>query len=201
MPAAPPDSRLPLGLALGWLAAGAGVGYTGAPEAVPQLALWLGVAALCAAAVGAVVGVPRLRAWAEAGPLRPLVLVHLVRFTALGYVGLAEAGAISGAFAYPAAIAESAVALSAVGVAAFAVPLASAVRWRALLFWNVFGAAALLAGALRAALLGVRLPMLVAPLLEPPYAVVPLAVFPLCLAAHAAVFVRLWATRQGVSRL
>ena len=196
-----PSSRLALGLALGWVAVASGVAAAGVLVRAPQVPFWLGVLALSVLAVGLVLGVPRLRRWAVRAPLRPLVLTHVARFVALGYVGLHGASRLPAAFAHPAAIGESAVALTAVFVALFALPPSTPKRWTALLLWNVFGATALVVGMLRAVRLGLMHVHLVAPLTEMPFVLVPLAVVPLGLAAHAVVFARLWAMRREVEGL
>ena len=190
-----------LGLLAAWLAAAAGVGLSGVLVRAPAAVFAGLVGGLTVLTLVALWRAKPLRAWALGAPLRPLVLVHLVRFASLAFIGLYLNSEVPAAFAIPAAAGDSAVALLAIPVALWALPPTTPRRWTAVLLWNVFGLADLLLATARGLKLAFISVELMVPLSAFPLVLVPLALVPLGIAAHALVFARLWTMRREVEGL
>ncbi len=148
------------------------------------------VALLAAALLLAVAfGFGPLRAAVGRLDLRPLVLLHLVRFYGVVLLALHERGALPYLLAIPAGWGDIVTALLAAG--AMLLPMAAELRRHVVVVWNTIGFVDLLlflGVALRIALVH---PWQLTALQRLPLSLLPTFVAPLLLATHVIIFVRL----------
>lgn len=190
----PRSSRLVASLLGLWLVGALLLSASGLLQRVPPPAFAFGLTAL---ALGSIVAVPALRAWARTVALRGLILYHAVRFVGVVFLVMAARGTLAPAWAVPAGWGDIAVAVGALAVAALACPVTTAGRWWAVLGWNVFGLLDILMVLLRGLQLGRADPSLLAPLTRLPLALLPTFIVPLILVTHVLLFWRLACERPG----
>lgn len=184
----PSSPRLVPMLLAGWTVLALAVVFGGVLERVFPPVFAFGLTAL---ALLAVAFVPALRAWTRAVPLRVLVLYHTVRFVGLALLVMAAQGALPAVWAVPAGWGDLAVAVTAVLVAVFALPVTSRGRWWAVLAWNTFGLLDILlvlGSAVR--LVGID-PTLLRALTRFPLGLLPVLIVPLILVSHVLIYGRL----------
>ena len=129
------------------------------------------------------------RVWANALPLRLIVLLHVTRFVGFYFLWLYQRGGLPYAFAVPGGIGDIIVALLAlvVGLA----PLSPATRLRAISIWNFIGLIDILMVVMSAARLGLADPGSMRALTALPLSLLPTFLVPLIIATHVLIFVRL----------
>jgi len=176
-----------------WFALALLAGATGflarLPFPGPQLIFF----GLFVAALAAVTGVPGLRAWIDALPLRTLIGINALRFIGIIFLVLAAQGQIAPVFAARAGwgdIATAALALALVATGARRTPLSRGLTHA----WNAFGLLDLVvavATATAVTLQGTTPGM--DPVLAFPLIVIPTFLVPIFLANHVVIFRRLLA--------
>ncbi len=139
---------------------------------------------------------PSIHAWVKHTGLRVLVGYHLVRFVGIAFLVLHARGDLPGAFALTAGWGDIAVAVSALAVLIFAIPIQRWGQWWTVLAWNVFGLADILLVLSTAARLGLADAAVLRPMTAFPMSLVPTFLVPLILATHFLIFWRLWRTRR-----
>lgn len=177
-------SRYPQLLAL-WAGAALAVALFGVPAHLPPAALSLALAWLGFAAAGAALFHRGVRAWVAQLDPRRIVALHLVRFVGVAFLALLAQGRLPAAFAWPAGIGDTLVALGAVALLCWP---AHRGFGRALRIWNAVGLldlAAVVAIALR---LSLAQPGELAAFHTFPLSLLPLVVAPLLIASHVALF-------------
>ena len=171
-----------------WLFIALGIGYARllarAPLPPPAIAFALTAVALV------LWRVPAIRESLRRGGPRALVMFHLTRALAGGYfLYLHTRGELPAEFARVAGWGDILVAIGAISVLRFCIPVLSRGQEVALLAWNTFG----LADILYVLSLGVRLfledPSVGARFTELPLALLPTFVVPLVIASHVVLFV------------
>ena len=129
------------------------------------------------------------RTWADALPLRGLVLLHVTRFVGFYFIWLYRRGELPYAFAVPGGLGDIAVATLAL-VAALA-PFAPATRLRAITICNVVGLIDIAMVVMTAARLGLADPSSMRALTYLPLSLLPTLLVPLIIATHVLIFARL----------
>src|SRR6185295_18865758 len=129
------------------------------------------------------------RAWANAIPLRVVVLLHVTRFVGFYFISLYRQGQLPYAFAVPGGLGDIIVATLAL-VVVFA-PLAQTTRHRAIFIWNVIGLIDILMVVVTAARLGLAEPASMRALTYLPLSLLPTFLVPIIIASHVLIFVRL----------
>ena len=189
-------ARPPLTTTLLWLGLAITAGATGVFTRVPSPGPQLLILALSAATIVAGFRAASLRAWLEQLDLRLLVLPHVGRLpVGAAFLVLASQGRMSELFARNAGwgdIIAGAAALGVLSLGALATPL----KRRALLAWNVIGLADFVLVLGTAAVVALREPGALRLLFTLPGILVPLFAVPLLIASHVFVFWRL-ARRPG----
>lgn len=147
----------------------------------------------------AVFFVRALRGWVREIPLRWLVLFHTVRFVGIAFLVLHAQGAIPAAFAITAGWGDIAVAVSAIIVAVWALPIVSRFRWWTVLAWNVFGLFDILFVLRTGIGLGIADPAEMVWITAFPWSLIPTFIVPLVLVTHVLIFVRLRRLWNGPS--
>lgn len=152
----------------------------------------VGLTALCVLAAWRL---PSIHTWAKHTSFRVLVGFHAVRFVGIAFLVLHARSAL-GDFALAAGWGDIAVAVAAILVVIFVLPIESWRDWWIVLGWNVFGLADILYVVSTAARLGLEDTDLVAPLASFPMSLLPTFLVPLIIATHVLIFWRLWRTRR-----
>lgn len=190
MSRAPSFSRIGLRLALWvWFLAALAAGALGLVARLPAFSLPVLIAALAALALLVAQRVPAARALLDATDVRTLVALHLVRFVGVYFLLLHARGLLPYAFAVPAGIVDIAVATAALLL--ILLPLAPALRTRALAIWNTVGFVDLVLVALTAARLSQARPASMHALTLLPLSLLPTFLVPLLLATHIILYGRL----------
>jgi hypothetical protein len=196
--AAPP--RFPRGVALvaaTWFAFALLAGATGSFARLPFPGPQLIILALVAATLGAVLGVPALRAWTNALALRGLIGVNAIRFLGITFLVLAARGQLAPSFAERAGWGDIAAAALALILVAAGEPRSALHRGLAHA-WNAFGVLDLVVavGTATAVTLRHATPDMSA-LFSFPLVAVPAFFVPILLANHVVIFRRLIALGRG----
>ncbi len=134
-------------------------------------------------------GSETFRAWANALPLRSIVLLHITRFVGIYFIWLYQRGELPYAFAVPGGLGDILVATLAL-VVAFA-PFGPPTRRRAIFVWNVIGLIDIVLVVLTAARLGLANAASMHALTHLPLSLLPTFLVPLIIATHVLVFARL----------
>lgn len=140
-----------------------------------------------------------IRRWVTNLDLRWLVLYHTVRFVGIAFLVFHAQGVIPSEFAIVAGWGDIAVAVSAILVAAFALPYTSPVRWRTVLLWNLFGLVDILFVLKTGIGLGIQNPEQMMWITTFPFSLLPTFIVPLIIVTHILIFVRLWQQRIRVN--
>ncbi len=188
---------LVLGLLLVWFTVAVVVGLSGLFYRAPAFVVGGTNATLVTLSLLALFFVGPLRAWAMAVPLRVLVLYHTVRFVGIAFLVLYAKGTIPGAFALTAGWGDIAVAVAAMAVALWALPITGRGRWWAVLAWNVSGLADILfvlSTGLRLGLADLEQMVWITVF---PLSLLPTFIVPLVFVTHVLIFVRLWRPSVG----
>ncbi|MEM6647602.1 MAG: hypothetical protein AAF730_15255 [Bacteroidota bacterium] len=135
--------------------------------------------------------VPAFRHWALTIPLRMLVLYHVIRFVGIAFLVLHARGELPSEFALFAGWGDIAVAVTAIAVVAFALPVSSRVQWWIVLIWNVVGLFDILSVVGRALQLGLADMQQMAAITAFPMSLLPTFIVPLIIATHVLIFIRL----------
>lgn len=181
-----------------WLALAVAVGLSGVYRGVPAPVVGatnLGLVTLCGLALGFSKPV---RAWALRVPLRGTILFHLVRFVGVAFLVLYARGVIPGAFALGAGWGDIAVAVLAIPVAVWAVPVTTRARWWTLLAWNAFGLADILLVLGNGFRLGLADYANMAWITTFPWTLLPTFIVPLVIVTHGVIFWRLARLRRDL---
>jgi len=128
------------------------------------------------------------RTWADAIPLRGLVLLHVTRFVGFYFIWLYRRDELPYAFAIPGGLGDIAVATLALVVAL--APFAPATRLRAITIWNVVGTIDIALVVMTAARLGLAAPSSMRALTYLPLSLLPTLLVPLIIATHLLIFAR-----------
>ena len=179
-----------------WLLVACAVGWLGFYENAPAPVVGGTNAVLVALGLAAVFGIPGLREWSQRVSLRPLVLYHLVRFVGVAFLALYARGVIPGEFAIVAGWGDIAVAVLAIPVALFAIPVTTSAKWWALFAWNVFGLADILMVLGNGMRLGLADAAQMNWITAFPLSLLPTFIVPLVIITHMVIFARLWALRR-----
>jgi hypothetical protein len=198
--ASPP--RFPRGVALvatAWFAVALLAGATGLFARLPFPGPQVIILALVAATLGAALGVPTLRAWTNALPLRALIGVNAIRFVGITFLVLAARGQMAPSFAERAGWGDIAAATLALILVAAGEPRSALHRGLAHA-WNAFGVLDLVVavGTATAVTLRHATPDMSA-LLSFPLVAVPAFFVPIFLANHVVIFRRLVALGRGAN--
>ncbi len=179
-----------------WLGLALLAGATGFLARLPFPGPQLIFLALFAATLVAATGVPAVRAWVDALPLRTLIGINALRFIGITFLVLAARGQISHVFAARAGWGDIATAVLALILVAAGAPRTP--RQRGVTHaWNVFGFLDLVVaiGTATALTLQGSTPG-VAPVLYLPLVVIPTFFVPIFLANHVIIFRRLRAAAR-----
>lgn len=130
-----------------------------------------------------------VRAWVDAIDLRSLIAVHVTRLVAIYLLVLYRQGDLPYAFAVPAGIGDTLIALAALVL--LVAPMSDALRARATYIWNVAGLVDLMLVVFSAVRIGLVDPESLSPLAALPLSLLPTFLVPLILASHLAVYARL----------
>ena len=172
----------------GWLIAGLVVGATGLlarlPLPPPAVALLLAATVLVL-----LWRAPAAREAVRDVGLRALVAFHLIRLAAGAYfLLLYRRGLLPGEFAIAAGWGDILVAVAAVPILWWCLPVRSRGQWLALLVWNTVGLIDILGVLANGARLFLADPALGASFVELPLALLPLFVVPLVIVSHILIF-------------
>ncbi len=154
------------------------------PPAIPACVIGLTLCLVLAWRASAAV-----RDWANALPLRSLVLLHVTRFVGFYLLRLDLRGALPYAFAVPGGLGDIVVATLALVVVL--APLSAALRPHVLFVWNVIGLIDILLVVLTAARLALADPNSMRALTHLPLSLLPTFLVPLIIATHILIFARL----------
>ena len=138
---------------------------------------------------------PSIHTWAKHTSFRVLVGFHAVRFVGIAFLVLHARGEL-GDFALTAGWGDILVAITAIAVVLFVLPIDDWRDWWIVLGWNVFGLADILLVVVTAARLGLADLTAVAPLTGFPMSLLPTFLVPLIISTHFLIFWRLWRTRR-----
>lgn len=185
------DSRRVLITLAIWLAAAVALGLSGLYRDVPAPVIGATNVILVALSLAAVFRIPALRAWAERVSLRGLVLYHTVRFVGVAFLMAYADGLIPGVFAIVAGWGDIAVAVSAIAVAVWAVPVTTAGRWWVVMAWNVFGLLDILMVLGNGMRLGLGDAASMNWITTFPWMLLPTIIVPLVIVSHVLIFGRL----------
>lgn len=175
-----------------WLLVAIVVGASGVYYGVPTPVIGATNGLLVALTLVTIYFVGSIRAWVMEVDLRWLVLYHVVRFVGIAFLLLNASGRIPGAFAVPAGWGDIAVAVTALGIALWALPIASRTQWWLVLLWNVFGMLDILYVLRTGVGLGLADPGQMVWITAFPWSLIPTFIVPLVLVTHVLIFVRLW---------
>ena len=189
-----PGTRLVLSLLAVWLLLAVVAVSADVLDRVFPPVVAFGLMALSLAALSLV---PPLRVWAERVTLRSLVLYHLVRFVGLAFLVMTARGALPAVWAVPAGWGDIAVAVTAIGVAALALPVVTRERWRTVLAWNTFGLIDIVFVLVSAARIARADITLLEPLTRLPLGLLPAFIVPLVLVSHVLIYWRLLRDRRS----
>ena len=186
--------RFPRGAALlttAWLALVLVAGATGFFARLPFPGPQLIILGLVAVTLVAAIGVPGLRAWVDALPLRALIGINALRFIGITFLVLAARGQLASVFGGRAGWGDIVTAALAIVLAAVNAPRTPWGRGVTHL-WNAFGFLDLVVavGTATAVTLQQAVPG-VAPVLSLPLLLVPAFFVPIFLANHVVIFRRL----------
>ncbi len=193
-PRLPTAAALAVAAWLGLVLLGGATGFfVRLPFPGPQLIILVLVAATLVAAIG----VPGVRTWVDALPLRALIGINALRFIGITFLVLAARGQIASVFAERAGWGDIATAALAIVLVAVNAPRTSLGRGLTHL-WNAFGFLDLVVavGTATAVTLQQTGPG-VEPVLTLPLVVVPAFFVPIFLATHVMIFRRLVALARG----
>ena len=183
-----------------WFVLALVAGYVGALEGRPAPFVMAAIAiptALCLLAVWKLFSV---RTWVKHLSLRALVGFHAVRFVGIAFLVLHARGAL-GDFALAAGWGDIFVAITALLLVVFVLPIDDRRDWWIVLGWNVFALADILYVVVTAARLGLADIRLVAPIAAFPMSLLPTFLVPLIITTHVLIFWRLARTRRRLRRL
>ena len=187
-------TRFPRGAALvatAWFALVLLAGATGVFARLPFPGPQLIILGLVAATLGAALGVPALRAWTEALPLRALIGFNAIRFVGITFLVLAARGQLAPSFAERAGWGDIAAAALALILVAAGEPRGTLHRGLAHA-WNAFGVLDLVVAVATATAVTVRHATPdVSALLTFPLVAVPAFFVPILFANHIVIFRRL----------
>lgn len=175
-----------------WFVVALAVGASGFYYGVPTPVIGATNGLLVTLTLLAVYFVRPLGAWVRELPLRWLVLFHAVRFVGIAFLVLYAKGTIPGAFAVTAGWGDIAVAVTALIVANWAVPIANRTHWWVVLLWNIFGLLDILFVLRTGISLGFADPAQMVWITAFPWSLIPTFIVPLVLVTHVLIFVRLW---------
>lgn len=178
-----------------WFLVAVAVGASGLYYGVPTPVVGATNGVLVTATLLAILFVRPLRAWVREVPLRWFVLFHAVRFVGIAFLVFHARGVIPGAFAITAGWGDIAVAVTALIVAMWALPITNRIRWWAVLLWNVFGLLDILFVLRTGIGLGLADPTQMIWITAFPWSLIPTFIVPLVLITHVLIFVRLRQTR------
>ena len=178
-----------------WFALALVASYIGALVGRPPPLVPGAAAALTALCLLAVWKLPSVRTWAKHTSFRVLVGLHLTRFVGVAFLVLHAQGVL-GDFALAAGWGDIAIAVAALAVVVFVLPISAWRGWWIVLAWNVIGLADLVLVLSTAARLGLADPSAIAPMAVFPMSLLPTFLVPLLLATHGLIFWRLWRTRR-----
>jgi len=189
---APRFPRAAIVAVTGWLALALLAGGTGFLVRLPFPGPQLIFLALFAATLGAT-GVPALRAWIDALPIRTLIGINALRFIGITFLVLAARGQIAPVFAARAGWGDIATAVLALALVAAGEPRTPLHRGLTHA-WNAFGLLDLVIAVATATAVTLRgTTPGVAPVLSLPLVVIPAFFVPIFLANHVVIFRRLLA--------
>lgn len=123
--------------------------------------------------------------------LRWLIQYHVVRFVGIAFLVFHAKGIIPPEFAVVAGWGDIAVAVTAILVAGFALPISTPARWRIVLLWNLFGLVDILYVLKTGVGLGIQNPEQMIWITTFPFSLLPTFIVPLIIVTHILVFVRL----------
>lgn len=175
-----------------WLATAIAIGASGVYYGVPTPVVGATNGLLVTLTLFTVYVVGPVRAWVMELDLRWLVLYHVVRFVGIAFLVLHASGKIPGAFAVTAGWGDIAVAVTALAVVFWVLPIASRADWWAVLLWNLFGLLDIVYVLRTGIGLGLADPGQMAWITAFPMSLVPTFIVPLVLVTHVLIFVRLW---------
>jgi hypothetical protein len=180
-----------------WLGLAILAGATGALIQLPFPGTQVIIFTLLGATIGAALGVPALRVWVDALPLRLLIGINALRLVGISFLVLAARGQLAPAFADRAGWGDIAVAIVALILLAAGDPRTGLHRG-IIQVWNAFGVLDLIVAVATATAVTLRgsVPG-IAPLLSLPLVVVPTFFVPLFVANHVIVFLRLRAAARA----
>lgn len=130
--------------------------------------------------------------------LRWLILYHAVRFVGIAFLVYHSRGIIPSEFAIVAGWGDIVVAVTAILVVSFALPISSPARWRIVLLWNIFGLADILYVLRTGIGLGLHNPEQMIWITTFPFSLLPTFIVPLIIVTHILVFIRLWKMRTTI---
>lgn len=180
-----------------WLTVALIVGASGLYYGVPTPLIGATNGLLVATSLLAIYFVRPLRVWVRALPLRWLILYHIVRFVGIAFLVLHAQGRIPAAFAITAGWGDIAVAVTALIVAYWAVPIANGAHWWTVLGWNVFGLLDILFVLRTGIGLGMADATQMVWITAFPWSLIPTFIVPLVIVTHVLIFVRLWQIRSA----
>ncbi len=182
-----------------WFVAACALGLSGRFYGAPAEAIGGINATLTTLSLLALFLVPAFKAWADRVALKTLVLYHLIRFVGIAFLVMNSIGKIPGDFALVAGWGDIAVAVTAIAVAFFALPLKTSGHWRALLLWNIFGLADILIVLRTGITMGFADITQMIWITEFPMSLLPTFLVPLVLVTHVLIFRRLWRHRPSTT--
>lgn len=174
-----------------WFVVAVAVGASGIYHGVPAPVVGAINGVLVTLTLLAIFLVRPLRAGVRNVPLRWLILYHAVRFVGIAFLVFHARGVIPAAFAITAGWGDIAVAVTALIVATWALPMTTRARWWAVLAWNVFGLLDILFVLRTGIGLGLADPTQMTWITAFPWSLIPTFIVPLILVTHVLIFVRL----------
>ena len=179
-----------------WFALAVIASLTGALLGRPPQLIVGAVVALTLGCLFAAWKISSVHAWAKHTSFRVLVGTHITRFVGVGFLVYHARGELPGSLALAAGWGDIVVAIAAVAVVIFVLPIETWRDWWIVLAWNVFGLVDLLLVVSNAARLGLSDPSQIAPMFVFPMSLLPTFLVPLLLTTHGLIFWRLWRTRR-----
>ena len=175
-----------------WFVAAIAVGMSGRLQRLDPPAPQVVIAVLTLLALGCALFIPRLRAWSDQAPIRPLVFLHLTRLIAGGYfLVLAHRGELARGFAIPAGWGDILVGALALALLIAVRPERTPANRRCYAAWNGLGLIDILFVVGNAARAGLTDPASMKPLLRLPLSVLPTFLVPVIITSHILLFRRL----------